>query len=69
MEHPYCTEHDQPLDWCKHEDDRTITLDVMLAHLIKMRSVHRAVGYNVDAETRGIAALRAKIKERDAHDV
>jgi hypothetical protein len=75
--HPYCTEHDQPLDWCDHDPQ---PIDVMaeldhdallelLRHLIKMRSVHKAVGYDVRYETAQIEQCRKHIRECEQRDV
>lgn len=47
------------------EEEEALSLDEIFAHMIKMRAVHRAVGYDVSADTRRIAELRARIKARD----
>lgn len=75
--HPYCTEHDQPLDWCKHEPEPVDVmaelpldeLQKLLRHLIMMRSVHKAVGYNTSYESAQIEQCRKHIKERWPNDV
>lgn len=41
-----------------------IPLDELLRHAIRMRSVHRAVGYDVTRESEWIAELRRQIREQ-----
>jgi hypothetical protein len=45
--HPYCTEHDQPLDWCHHDSRPLVSPGLPLSAAAPI--IHAAAGYEPEA--------------------